>query len=275
MGAPAAFGAVVDAPPANEDAGENSRSARRIRLDVAALRAAGYLPEPDKVRRFAEAYRHIKRPVIARAMTPAAAGAADPRVVMMASALPGDGKTFTSINLAMSMARERDISVVLIDGDVVKRDLSRMFGVEKEHGLLDAVAADGSDIESLVLPTDVPGLSVLSAGTPNDGATEILASARMSVVTAALVAHNARRLIVFDSPPLLLSSESRAISRVCGQVVMVVCAGKTPQRAIVEAISGLAHDKAVALVLNLVEAGMSDGYYGYGTYGYYDGADGA
>jgi exopolysaccharide/PEP-CTERM locus tyrosine autokinase len=270
---PPAFGAVVEAMPANEDAVGKFQSVRRIRLDIEALRQAGYLPEPGKVRRLAEAYRHIKRPVIAKALLPAAPGAADPRVVMLASALPGDGKTFTSINLAMSMARERDLSVVLVDGDVVKRDSSRMFGVENERGLLDAVADPAIDVESLVLPTDVPGLSVLSAGTPDEGATEVLASARMAVVTAALIARKARRLVVFDSPPLLLASESRSIAQVCGQVIMVVCAGKTPQRAILDALGGLPHDKAVALVLNLTNPGVGDAYYGYGAYAYRDDAD--
>src|ERR1043165_7009541 len=99
---------------------------------------------------------------------------------MMASALPGDGKTFTSINLALSMARERDISVVLADADIPKPHVSRIFGVEREKGLLEALTDPAVDVESLVLPTDVGGLSILPAGTPHEGATELLASARMA-----------------------------------------------------------------------------------------------
>ena len=257
-GAGACFGAVV--------AGASASHEKRVTLNIHALREAGYLPQPGKVRQFAEAYRHIKRPILAKAMIHAPSGA-DPRIVRMASALPGDGKTFTSINLALSMAREKDVSVVLVDGDVVKRDLSRMFGVEKEIGLLDALGNHAIDLERLILPTDVRGLSVMSAGTPHDGATELLASTRMTALAAAMVGRSARRMVILDSPPLLLSSESRALAHIAGQVVMVVCAGKTPRRAILDAISRMERDKPLALVLNLVDLGTTDGYSGYGSYG--------
>src|SRR5690606_20325175 len=99
--------------------------------------------------------------------------------IMMASALPGDGKTFTSINLALSMSRERDSSVVLVDADVAKPHISRIFGVDKEPGLLDALTDKSDDLESLILPTDVGGLSILPAGGHRDNAAELFASAAM------------------------------------------------------------------------------------------------
>ena len=104
-------------------------------VDTEALRAGGYLPEEEKDRQFADHYRQIKRPLIHKALAGDAAARADPRVIMVTSALPGDGKTFTSINLALSMARERDISVLLVDADLPKPHVSEIFGLQQAPGL--------------------------------------------------------------------------------------------------------------------------------------------
>src|SRR5690606_1032640 len=104
------------------------------------------------------------------------------RLVMMTSALPGEGKTFTSINLALSLAREKDTSVVLVDGDVAKPHISHIFGVETERGLLDALSETDAGIVPMIVPTDVRGLSILPAGRVREGATELLASARMEQI---------------------------------------------------------------------------------------------
>jgi protein-tyrosine kinase len=242
-------------------------ASRFIKIDLKRLRSAGFLPDETEERRFADQYRRIKRPILMQVQTLGAARTAGARVVMMASALPGDGKTFTSINLALSMARERDISILLMDADVAKPHVSRIFGIDQEPGLLDALADNAIDIESLVLPTDVPGLSMLSAGTHHEAATELLASARMDQVITRLTARDPRRILLLDSPPLLLSSESRALVQVAGQVVLVVRAGGTPRRAVQEAIAYVGEDKPLGLVLNQSEVALSEGYYGYGSYG--------
>ena len=242
-------------------------ASRFIKIDLKRLRSAGFLPDETEERRFADQYRRIKRPILMQVQTLGAARTAGARVVMMASALPGDGKTFTSINLALSMARERDISILLMAADVAKPHVSRIFGIDQEPGLLDALADNAIDIESLVLPTDVPGLSMLSAGTHHEAATELLASARMDQVITRLTARDPRRILLLDSPPLLLSSESRALVQVAGQVVLVVRAGGTPRRAVQEAIAYVGEDKPLGLVLNQSEVALSEGYYGYGSYG--------
>jgi len=240
---------------------------RYIKIDRMRLRRAGFVPEETQDRRFADQYRRIKRPILMQVQTLSSARAAGARVVMMASALPGDGKTFTSINLALSMARERDVSILVMDADVAKPHISRIFGIDQEPGLLDALADDKVDIESLVLPTDVNGLSMLSAGKHHDSATELLASARMAQVMARLTTRDPRRIVLLDSPPLLLSSESRALVHIAGQVVLVVRAGGTPRRAVQEAIGYVGEDKPLGLVLNQSQMALSEGYYGYGSYG--------
>jgi exopolysaccharide/PEP-CTERM locus tyrosine autokinase len=259
-------GAVVtsiEAPGSEPAVGTNNR---RIVIDRDSLREAGYLPESSRDRQFSDHYRQIKRPLVAKALAAAENGKPSPRVIMMASALPGDGKTFTSINLALSLARERDVSVVLMDADVPKPHVSRIFGVDQEPGLLDALGDAQVDVESLLLPTDIGSLSILPAGTANEGATELLASARMQTIVARLLARNPRRIVLFDSPPLLVSSESRALSNVAGQTVLVVRSGTTPKQAVLDALELLGDSENIALVLNQGRTSLTSGYYAYGEY---------
>ena len=240
---------------------------RFVKIDRMRLRGAGFVPEENQERRFADQYRRIKRPILMQVQLMTAAHAPSARIVMMASALPGDGKTFTSINLALSIARERDVSVLVMDADVAKPHISRIFGIDQEPGLLDALADHTLDIDSLVLPTDVPGLSMLPAGRQHEAATELLASERMEQVIMRLTARDPRRIVLLDSPPLLLSSESRALVHVAGQVVLVVRAGGTPRRAVEEAIGYIGEGKPLGLILNQSLLALSEGYYGYGSYG--------
>ena len=144
------------------------------------------------------------------------------RLIMVTSALPGDGKTFTSINLALSMARERDISVLLVDGDTARARISEVLGLRQQPGLLDALADESTDVESLVARTDVHGLEVLPAGRFAESSTELIASVRMAQIAVRLTATNPRRLVLIDSGPVLASSDARALMRTPGQIVLVV-----------------------------------------------------
>jgi len=266
---PAQIGAIVD--DGHERELDATTSSRIIHVSRDALRGAGYLPEAGQDRRFADQYRQLKRPVIAAAFAPPQ-GNANPRLVMMASALPGDGKTFTSINLALSMARERDVSVLLVDADTPKPHVSQIFGVDTEKGLIDALADEKVDVESLVLPTDVAGLSVLPAGQQRDGVTELLASGRMRQLVERLCDSRKRRIVLLDSPPLLLSSESRALVSNMGQVLLVVKSGHTPRQAVFDALEYVGEGHAVSLVLNRGSERLNEDY-GYGAYGYGDNAN--
>jgi exopolysaccharide/PEP-CTERM locus tyrosine autokinase len=235
---------------------------RHIGIDQKALRSTGYLPEAGLERRFADHYRHIKRPLIERAL----GGSAEMRLILVSSALPGDGKTFTSINLALSIARERDVSVLLVDADAPRAHVSEVFRIREQPGLLDALVDESLDVESLVERSDVRGFEILPAGRLVENATELLASARMNQVAARLAAGNPRRLVLFDSAPLLVSSEARALLRIPGQVVLVVRADLTPRQAIQEALSHVDKNKLSGLVLNHT-AFKPGGYYGYYGYG--------
>lgn len=258
-------GSATSVPAAgNEVASINSH--RRIPIDLDSLRAQGDLPELGQERRFADYYREIKRPLIQKTLS--AEARSEMRLIVITSALPAEGKTFTSLNLALSIARERDVSVLLVDADAPKRHLSRAFGLQQEPGLFDALADENLDVESLVLGTDIERLELLPVGKGTEAAgAELIASARMAQVAARLTARHPRRLVLFDSPPLLVSSEARALKQIPGQILLVTRSGKTPNQALLDALALIDKTKLHGLVLNDAHLAGGEGYPGY--YGYY------
>ncbi len=271
---PAAVARVVNAPAAGLLQRDSKSDLppynpnRLVKVDRGALAVLGLLPPAEQERELSDQYRAIKRPLIRAAFHAERKAGPPAQLVMIASALPGDGKTFTCINLAFSMAREKDHSVLLVDADVIKPHVSRLFGVDKEPGLLDVLANPEMDLRSVILPTDIPGLTFLPAGTAAENATELLASARMREVVAHLAAMDPSRVVLMDTLPILLTSESRVLASLVGQIVLVVKAGVTPQHAVSDALSAIGEDKSVSLVLNQAElTGPMGYYYGY-RYGY-------
>jgi exopolysaccharide/PEP-CTERM locus tyrosine autokinase len=247
--------------PRRESAGEGAAPARTIKINQDALRAAGLLPPPHQERELAQQARQIKRPLINNALGRGVAALPQGRLIMVASAVPGEGKTFTSLNLALSMGLEEDVNVLLVDGDVVNPRLSQTLGVHTEPGLLDIIKDPAMSLGTLILPTDVPGLSFLPAGMPDDNSTELLASARTQQVMAQLAGHDSSRVVLFDSAPLLLTTESHALAQIAGQIVIVVRAEQTPQRVLLDAIETIGEDKPVSLVLNQSVREPRGGYY--------------
>lgn len=256
---------VISAVPTLEPV----RPTRVIHVDRDALRHAEMLPPASQERQLAGEYRQIKRPLIANALGRGVAKVPAGHRIMIASAMPGDGKTFTSINLALSFALEKDLSVVLVDADVAKAHLSRTFGVHNEPGLMDLLRDETPDVDSAILPTDVPGLSILPAGKATETANELLASARMEQIADQITARYPNRIVLFDSPPLLITTEAMTLSAVVGQIVMVVRAGVTPQSAVLDAIELLGEGKSIGLVLNQTDEQVRPGYY-YQYYGHKD-----
>ena len=240
---------------------------KRVSISRTALREAGVIPPADRERLIADQYRRIKRALIGNLTGKVEPPIQHPRLIMMTSALSGDGKTYTSVNLALSLAGEKDRSCLLVDGDVAKPHIGDLFAVQEEPGLLDALQDDSVEIESLILPTDVPGLSILPAGKRSEQATELLASERMAQVLQRLETRDPRRIVLIDSPPILLSSEARVLLNIMGQVVFVVRAGVTPKAAVLEALNQIDEGRYVGLILNQSEAAQASAYYGYG-YGY-------
>lgn len=249
------------------EATDSVHALRVVSIDLDALRRSGYVPPPDQEREVSEQFRHIKRPLLARAFgrgtTPVAGG----RVIMISSALPGEGKTFCSINLARSLCLETDSTVLLVDADTAKPQVTRALGQLGEPGLVDALQDENVDVESLVCATNVPKLTILPAGRASETAAELLGSARMGELLQRLTSPKwPNRIVVLDSPPLLVTNEAKTLVDYAGQVVLVVRASVTPQRAVLDAISHLREDQFVGLLLNESDTVAGVGY-GYGYYG--------
>jgi protein-tyrosine kinase len=230
-------------------------------VDHNALRAAGMLPPAHQEHEIAQQYRRIKRPLINKALGRGVAALARGNVIMITSAIPGEGKTFTSLNLALSLRQEEDVTVLLVDGDFVNPRLTQILGQESRPGLLDTVKDAAITAESVIVPTDLPGLAFLPAGRQEANATELVASARMHQVVSKLCTDDPARLVLFDSAPLLVTTEAQALAHFAGQVVMVVQADQTAQHVVFDALDTLAEDKPVFLVLNQITRHAHSGYY--------------
>jgi exopolysaccharide/PEP-CTERM locus tyrosine autokinase len=237
---------------------------RVIAIDQDGLRAAGMLPPAHQEHELAQEYRRIKRPLINSALGRGVAALPEGNLIMLTSAVPGEGKTFMSLNLAFSICREEDVTVLLVDGDVVNPRISQILGAENEPGLLDLIKDPTISLAAAIVPTDVPGLAFLPAGRQDANATELLASARMHAVMAQLGSTDPARLVLFDSAPLLVTTESQALAHFAGQVLVVVRADRTQQHVLLEALETLDEGKLVSLVLNQ-SLRQPGNYYQYGV----------
>ncbi len=219
-----------------------------------------------------EEFRRIKRPLLANAFGKGAVKVDRGNLIMVTSAVPGEGKSRTALNLAHAIALERDHTVLVVDADVAKGQVTRAYGMERARGLVDLLQDRSLAVEQLVAETSVPGLSVLPAGQHSAYVTELLASNEMERLALQLIEQAPARVVVFDSPPLLATNEPQSLAGVVGQIVLVVEAGRTPQHLVKEAVGMLDHAKAIGLVLNKSRHSFGGDYYG-GYYGYYYGAD--
>jgi protein-tyrosine kinase len=240
---------------------------RKVDLDLDALAAAGIVSPNAPRSQIADQYRVIKRPLISNAMGKGASVIENGNLIMVTSALAGEGKSFSAINLAMSIATELDNTVMLVDADVARPSVLRMLGLPASPGLLDLLVGDIDDLSSVLLKTNIDKLTLLPSGTPHMRATELLASDAMSQLIKNIANRYSDRIIIFDSPPLLLTTESRVLATHMGQIVMVVHAEKTLQVDIQHALSSIEACPVKMMVLNQAKNGFQGGYGGYG-YGY-------
>lgn len=259
---------VQDATVPIHDIALHDRPSKIIQISKTDLRARNVLPPVNMELRISRQYQQIKRTLVDNALgKDETIPARNRHVIMLASALSGEGKTFTSINLALSMALERNIEVLLVDADVAKPHISELFGIKSDKGLLDLLMHNQMHPDSAILRTNIPNLSILPAGKQSENATELLASDRMDELIAQLVSDNGRRIVLLDSPPLLQATESRPLIAHAGQIVLVVRAELTPPKVVQEAIDAIGADRPISLILNQTSTMPNDGYYGYGSYG--------
>ncbi|MBQ5948155.1 XrtA-associated tyrosine autokinase [Massilia sp. ST3] len=252
-GAQAAVDAAAFAPaaaPAAEAPAQPRSTPRKVELDLGRMRDLGMVTAAGGRTNLLEEFRIIKRPLLKRAFGERSAGANPANLIMVTSSLPGEGKTYCAINLAMSIAMELDHTVLLVDADVARPSVLRTLGLPAHRGLMDILLDDKLDLSDVMLRTNVDTLSILPAGTSTSRATELLASSSMSSMVLELANRYPDRVIIFDSPPLLLTSESRVLASHMGQIVVVVEAQTTTQHAVKEALQQLDGMNNVNLIYN-------------------------
>jgi protein-tyrosine kinase len=260
--APVAAEPVVPAPPPARP----TVVSRQVDLDLDALTVAGFVSPNAPRSQIADQYRVIKRPLIANAMGKGATPIANGNLIMVTSAVAGEGKSFNALNLALSIATELNNTVMLVDADVARPSILRMLGLPASRGLLDLLVDDKADLSQVLLRTNIDKLTLLPSGTPHPRATELLASDAMNVLIADIARRYSDRIVIFDSPPLLLTTESRVLATHMGQIVVVVHAEKTLRNDVQHALATIESCPVKMMVLNQAKAGAGEGY-GYGGYG--------
>ena len=210
---------------------------------------------------FADEYNRIKRPLLSNAFGKSASLLEKGNFILVTSSIPGEGKTHTAINLALSIALERDHTVLLVDCDAAQQGASFALGIADQPGLFDILENEEIAIGDVILRTDIPELCLISSGAKHDFATELLASQRMSKLLSEIGERYDDRVIIFDGPPLLPTPQTRVLSSLVGQVVLVVEACKTPQALVEEALNMISEEQATGLLMNKCEGMSSRGSY--------------
>lgn len=261
-------------PPEPARAAWAGRSARQD-LDFAALERGGFITPDAEYSALAEQFRIIKRPVLIEAFRRDRAGPGNGNVVMVTSARPGEGKTFVACNLALSIAQERDYSVLLVDADVRHPSVVPTLGLHAGRGLTDLLADPALDPgDVMIRAANLNNLAVIPAGTRNASAPELFASHGMARLLDDFARRYPDRLTIIDTPPALASSEPSVISLHAGQALFVVEADRTNTRAVRSALALIGRCPSISLVLNKARGALGAeefGHYGY-AYAQRDGA---
>jgi exopolysaccharide/PEP-CTERM locus tyrosine autokinase len=243
------------------------QSARKVELDLARMREMGLVTAASGRTTLLEDFRIIKRPLLQRAFGERGSQDQPGNLIMVTSSVPGEGKTYCAINLAMSIAMELDHTVLLVDADVARPSVLHTLGLPAQRGLMDILLDEKLDLADVMLRTNVDTLSILPAGTSTPRATELLASSTMSQLVHEIAHRYPDRIVIFDSPPLLLTSESRVLASHMGQIAMVVESETTTQHAVKEALRQLEGCSNVNIIYNKIREfpGIEETYdYHYG-----------
>jgi exopolysaccharide/PEP-CTERM locus tyrosine autokinase len=192
-----------------------------------------------------------------------------PKTILVTSATSGEGKTLVSANLATGIAHDLRSHALLVDCDLRNSALDDWFGLENSKGLSDYLLGNG-EISDLLIKTEVEKLSIFPSGSIHDNPTELLGSKKMEALVQELKSRYDDRYVIFDSTPLLTTSEPQVLSKFVDVILVVVKAGVTPRETVKQALSSIEKGKILGLVLNHLQfksSGLSSRY--FGSYGYY------
>lgn len=239
-------------------AGGKSRS---VEIDLESLENQGFVTPKSRNKRLAEELRVIKRRVLMNAVDLAQKRVDTSGVILVTSAMPGEGKTFLAVNLAISIAMEIDRTALLIDADAAKAKLTRVLGLRSYGGLTDVISGGEPDLHKVLLATNIGRLKILPAGTRHAEMAEYVGSRRTELLIKELALRYPDRIVVVDSPPLLATVEASSLARMVEQIVVVVESERTKRSDLITALNLLEPTKTIGLVLNKANEREETKYY--------------
>jgi protein-tyrosine kinase len=240
----------------------------QVHIDIGRMSQEGYINPDDVNSMISHTFRTLKRPILNNVAGKGATVLDNANLIMVTSSFSGEGKTYTAINLAISMAMEKDKNILLIDADASKPTHHEIFGLKPGKGLTDLLQGQVDDVSKIIQKTNIPSLSLMFAGTRTPHATELFASNAMERFVTELSERYDDRVIIFDSAPLLLPTEAGVLAEHMGQVVMVVEAEKTRIEQARQGVDMLSN-RVKLIVLNKTREQSGGAYGAYGAYGPY------
>lgn len=238
---------------------------RSIELDLEDLEQRHFVSLSSKRRAINEEFSVIKRKLINNAFGQLSSSLKHPNLILVSSSRPGEGKTFTSVNLALSIALEQDKTVLLVDADVLRPQVAKTLGFESGIGLTDYLSSDDIDVQDIILSTNVERLKIIPAGRAHHLSTELLASKKMAELVDEFATRYKDRIVLFDAPPLLGVNETAVVAMMCGQALIVLEENKSKLAEIEQSIALIPPEIAVGFVINKAHR-TQVGEYGYGYY---------
>ena len=238
----------------------------RLEINTQSMEERGYLIDSGERKSIKDEFRQIKRKLLNNAFGSAAKTLNNSNLVMVSSSTPNEGKTFVSINLALSIALEQDKTVLLVDADVLRPSVNRELGITTKPGLMEYLLGEKQNINEIIYSTSIEKLKLIPAGAPHHLSNELLASDKMASLAQELADRYPDRIVIFDCPPLIGVTETLVLANLMGQAVVVVEENKTKLADIQKATENLNENLALGLVVNKAIRSHKDmyGYYGYG-----------
>ena len=260
---------VLDVRQPDEKSPKKLDKRPTVELDFDVLRQSNILTSDDLENSVTtEEFRIIKRSLLLKAFSKGDAAIKNGNIILVTSTQPDEGKTFCAVSLALSMAQERDLTVLLVDADVAKPDVLKTLGVKGDKGLMDVIENKDMDLRECLLRTNIPNLSILPAGKKHKLTTELLASGRMGEIIDEIARRYHDRVIVIDAPPVLASSAASVLALHVGQILYIVEAERTREEELSGAFKMIDKCKHINLLLNKARFTAGNkrfgSYYGYG-----------
>ena len=248
--------------------GEAHFTEQTFNIDIADLESRGFVSLHSTRSQINEEFREIKRKLLSNAFGALSHTITNANIIMVTSARPGEGKTFTAVNLALSIAAEKDKRVLLVDADVLKPNTLRTLGIEERSGLMEYLLGDVKEIGQVMFRSNIEKLRIIPAGRSHHLSTELLASQAMHELITEFSTRYSDRVVIIDTPPIIGINESAVLANFAGQAVVVVEEGRSKLSDVEKAVERLNPNMAIGFVVNKsLNTSEQTGYYGYHHYG--------